>query len=470
MPATMLQATNIDKWLDWYHAELSKKPGYEGERLHQYQQDAIKQLINKFGEHYPRYVRLMSEKPPEPTTKAARERWEYEMRELIAQFGYLIAWDMGLGKSSYMIVATECLHHFFPKLFDDGGQFPLPTLIICQKSTLNQIWLCEIKRWSTKSANRDLLVVPTGVADAKRALMMIRFIRPFFVVTTYDTLRCRLQQFKELPFGIIIVDEIHHYKHSAAKRSQALYQIQSKVRIGLGGTPTTNRPNDLHAILAWLQGYTIMVQESNGSSYPIRRSSTWGSYADFVETYCEIENGYHKKIIGGKNLTPKTCQLCRNSRCSNGCRYQYWESSWRRKYCVDCPRDLPPVCDICDMALHPRMTKLVMSRLRADEINTLEPYRIIEVHHEFTLAQIRLYKQIQAGYVAYISKLIQGESEVKIANVLAQWNYAKALCVDVRVLARFIENREQRIAKTNGYSLMDYVHLTTSRRDERKTE
>lgn len=80
----------------------------------------------------------------------------------------------------------------------------------------------------------------------------------------------------------VIADEVHKIKNRDTKMAKALKKIPTYYKIGLSGTPSTGKPDDLWSILNWL--------------YP----NTWRSFHAYRNSYCEMERPWVKDPKTGK--------------------------------------------------------------------------------------------------------------------------------------------------------------------------
>lgn len=60
--------------------------------------------------------------------------------------------------------------------------------------------------------------------------------------------------YKNNSYDACVVDEIQFIRNGDSKRSQAVRKVNTKVRVGLSGTPAENGADDLYYILMWLTG------------------------------------------------------------------------------------------------------------------------------------------------------------------------------------------------------------------------
>ncbi len=161
------------------------------------------------------------------------------VRYVLAQRRAFLADEQGLGKTVEALAAIEA----------DGAY---PALVVCPAS-LKLNWLREIARWLPARSARALRGNgPDAVAPSAD-----------ITVANYDILVPRLEQLRALDPRALVLDESHHCKNPAAKRTQAVQALANGVSrdglvLALTGTPVVNRPTELTSqlrILGRLQDF-----------------------------------------------------------------------------------------------------------------------------------------------------------------------------------------------------------------------
>ncbi len=148
------------------------------------------------------------------------------VRYLLAQRRAFLADEQGLGKTVEALAALEA----------DGAY---PALVVCPAS-LKLNWLREISRWLP---HRSARVLRGNGPEALSGDVDV-------TLANYDILVPRLEQLRALGPRALVIDESHHCKNPAAKRTQAVQQLSGAVRgdglvLALTGTPVVNRPAEL---------------------------------------------------------------------------------------------------------------------------------------------------------------------------------------------------------------------------------
>ncbi len=137
--------------------------------------------------------------------------------------GALLADDMGLGKTLQTICVLDGL-----------------SLIVAPTSVLYN-WEKEIKRFRPElkihiyhGANRQL--------DTKYDV----------ILTSYSIVRLDFQELKKHLWDNIVLDEAQTIKNPDSQVAQAIFQLQSKFKLALSGTPIENQLEDIWSLFAFL--------------------------------------------------------------------------------------------------------------------------------------------------------------------------------------------------------------------------
>jgi SNF2 family DNA or RNA helicase len=145
---------------------------------------------------------------------------------LLTQRRAFLADEQGLGKTVEALAALEV----------DGAY---PALVVCPAS-LKLNWLRELGRWlperTTLALSGNGRGAPIPAADV--------------TVVNYDIVAPRLEELCALRPRALVLDESHHCKNAAAKRTQAVQRLSAVVPpdglvFALTGTPVINRPAEL---------------------------------------------------------------------------------------------------------------------------------------------------------------------------------------------------------------------------------
>lgn len=200
------------------------------------------------------------------------------IRELARRQSFLLADDMGLGKS------LQALTIFALDVFQGYGS---TALVICPV-TLKGNWADEIEKFT-----RIQYVVLNGT-PAQRNRQLIEFAElegPKILIVNYEQVVAHLQALDALRFDVAIFDEAHYLKNHKAKRTKACLDLYSRRSFMLTGTPMLNHIDELWSILHRI--------EPRG--YP--------KYWSFVNRYAVFGGWKDKQIIGVQNEKELTERL-----------------------------------------------------------------------------------------------------------------------------------------------------------------
>jgi superfamily II DNA or RNA helicase len=165
---------------------------------------------------------------------------------LLTQRRAFLADEQGLGKTVEALAALET----------DGAY---PALVVCPAS-LKLNWMRELERW-LPDRTAQALSGNGGGAPIEEAEI---------TVVNYDIVAARLPELCALEPRALVLDESHHCKNAAAKRTQAVQRLSAVVPpeglvLALTGTPVVNRPAELISqlrILGRLQDFGSGTQFS----------------------------------------------------------------------------------------------------------------------------------------------------------------------------------------------------------------
>lgn len=175
---------------------------------------------------------------------------------------------MGLGKTVEAIVTARELK-------------AKSVLIVVPKIVAGQ-WRDQIKVWWPERSD-DVFVY--GSSDAKK-----RKVAPgSIVIINYEKLlnESTLNKFRIFGWDMLIADEAHKIKNPKSKRTKALKAVPAAKRYALTGTPILNKPDDLWSILHFLDWRYSGI-----------------SYWNFVNYFCEVEDGFWGRKVVGLSIIP----------------------------------------------------------------------------------------------------------------------------------------------------------------------
>ncbi len=175
------------------------------------------------------------ETPKLPKTLQAELRpyqedgYQWAMRLAAAGLGGCLADDMGLGKTLQALAV----------MLARGGAGP--ALVIAPTSVCGN-WLAETRRFAP-SLNPRIY----GEGDREN---MIRAAGPLdVVIVSYTLAQQDKERFAGRTWHTLIADEAQAIKNAAAKRSQAVFELDADFRLALSGTPVENRLAELWSIM-----------------------------------------------------------------------------------------------------------------------------------------------------------------------------------------------------------------------------
>lgn len=192
------------------------------------------------------------------------------VRELARRRSFILADDMGLGKS------LEALTVFAVDVIRDWAK----TMIIVCPPTLKGNWADEIKKFTTFQ-----YVVVDGT-PAERIYQFGQYMLltgPKILIIGYEQAYINKPELDAFAFDIAVYDEAHYIKNPMAQRTKAVLDIRSRRSFMLTGTPMENRVDELWCLLHRVD--------------PDR----YGSFSRFRNRYA-VFGGYNgRQVTGVKN-------------------------------------------------------------------------------------------------------------------------------------------------------------------------
>lgn len=109
---------------------------------------------------------------------------------------------------------------------------------------------------------------------------------------------------KQFDWDLIVLDESHKIKSMKAKINTIVFQLKSKYRHCLTGTPIKNRPQDLAAQLKWLDPYSITNYTDFQFCFCDMIRDNWGWHANGLTKNKQMINNLQKLLelycVGGQ--------------------------------------------------------------------------------------------------------------------------------------------------------------------------
>ena len=162
----------------------------------------------------------------------------------------ILADDMGLGKTLEMIS--------FISSFEENS----PILIVAPKNVLYN-WENEFHTWDKLA---KVIVIAGDKLTRINAIKNINIDKKIVYLTSYDSLRMDIEEYKNIEFSLMILDEAQYIKNVSALKTRAVKEIKSTYRYALTGTPIENSLFDLWSIFDFLMpnylyGYNYFKDE-----------------------------------------------------------------------------------------------------------------------------------------------------------------------------------------------------------------
>lgn len=175
--------------------------------------------------------------PPETSFKGILRPYQQDGVNWISflyNYGFhgLLADDMGLGKTIQVLAFLSRLETQDPVLI------VLPTSLIFN-------WKREIEKFLPEHS----FVVYHG---QQRVKSVEEIHKKMIILTSYTTLRIDFPLFQKQHYECVILDEAQTIKNSQTQTAKILYQLQSRFRLSLSGTPIENHPRELWAHFRFL--------------------------------------------------------------------------------------------------------------------------------------------------------------------------------------------------------------------------
>lgn len=376
--------------------------------------------------------------PKHNTTKA--------VRDARAMSGALIAWDPGLGKTRLSLSVLWAYQGWLKSIFRgtpwEADFLGKPNIVLVPAQAMLS-WEDEHFKWSEDDSLPDApytILAETSKIKFQKALETAITIRGT-VIMSYDALRARLKDTPQLQttrWGLLIADEVHYLQNPKALRTQAAWLLTADFRIGLSGTPYTNRIPQLYHVATFLQGYTSGEVQNKwlpqwygklfelGARRYYRQSPEWGSYSRFLDDYAttqtftvtreiKTKGGYPvrkeveiRQFVGSRNLTHD------------------------RSIFYACKRD-PPEKHKC-MALNDRLNRELMHRIRKEDVLDMPPLLPVVVSTPLTATQKKLYNQVADGIIRTTEMEEERGITIMVSSILAKLTYAFEVATDPRQL------------------------------------
>ncbi|XP_073322863.1 DNA excision repair protein ERCC-6-like 2 isoform X2 [Pagrus major] len=173
--------------------------------------------------------------------------------------GCILGDDMGLGKTVQVIGFLAAVLHktgtwediqknrpeFLQSQLPSKQSKPKKVFLIVAPLSVLYNWKDELDTWGHFQC-----VVVHGLRKEEE-LARIKKGRVEIALTTYETLRLCLDQFNNIDWSAVVVDEAHKIKNPNSQITQAMKDLKCKIRIGLTGTILQNNLEELWCVMDW---------------------------------------------------------------------------------------------------------------------------------------------------------------------------------------------------------------------------
>ncbi|KAM9360674.1 DNA excision repair protein ERCC-6-like 2 [Symphorus nematophorus] len=188
-----------------------------------------------------------------------REGIRFIYKNYMHSRGCILGDDMGLGKTVQVIGFLAAVLHktgTWEDVQNNRPQFlqsqtpskqskPNKVFLIVAPLSVLYNWKDELDTWGYFQC-----MVVHGLRKEEE-LARIKKGRAEIALTTYETLRLCLDQFNNIDWSAVIVDEAHKIKNPNSQITQAMKDLNCKIRIGLTGTILQNNLEELWCVMDW---------------------------------------------------------------------------------------------------------------------------------------------------------------------------------------------------------------------------
>lgn len=188
-----------------------------------------------------------------------REGIRFIYKNFIHSRGCILGDDMGLGKTVQVIGFLAAVLHktgtwediennkpqFLQSQIPSKQSKPKKVFLIVAPLSVLYNWKDELDTWGHFQC-----VVVHGLRKEEE-LARIKKGRIEIALTTYETLRLCLDQFNNIDWSAVIVDEAHKIKNPNSQITQAMKDLKCQIRVGLTGTILQNNLEELWCVMDW---------------------------------------------------------------------------------------------------------------------------------------------------------------------------------------------------------------------------
>lgn len=149
-----------------------------------------------------------------------------------ARLGGCLADDMGLGKTLQAITLIKATNK----------KASPPSLVVMPRSLIFN-WQKEIEKFAP-----DI----TFAVHHGQGRNLTKALKAQVILTTYGTLRSDIEEFQDISFHYLILDESQNIKNPSAQATKAVLMLNSEQRLALSGTPIENNLTELYSLFKFL--------------------------------------------------------------------------------------------------------------------------------------------------------------------------------------------------------------------------
>ena len=207
--------------------------------------------------------------------------------------GGILGDEMGLGKTVQVAAFLMAVLGKTAGVLDRSRPFPLPAgdarlaLIVVPSATMGN-WERELSTWGY------FRVRVCHGAKKDEAIAAIRAREAEILLTTYDTMRINLADFRAVEWEVTIFDEAQKLKNEKSKLNIACHRLKCNRRFGLTGTPMSNKYEELWVLFDFVSAHDVGSKKDFRAHYGKalkdgqRRSATNYEIRKRVETQTQL--------------------------------------------------------------------------------------------------------------------------------------------------------------------------------------
>lgn len=230
-----------------YHSMYIDNIFENSDNISLYKETSYKKLIDDLNTYKDLEFKL-----PESLESVLRDYQKkgYKFLKILGHYGFgaILADDMGLGKTVQVIslILSE---------IEEG--IKEPTLVVAPTSLIYN-WQQEVNKFAPGLKT----IVIVGNAETRKEI--IEKMDADIYVTTYDTLKRDIENYKDKTFRYIIADEAQNIKNPNTQNARSIKSLKSKTNFALTGTPIENSLTELWSIFDFIMpGYLYSNNKFN---------------------------------------------------------------------------------------------------------------------------------------------------------------------------------------------------------------